>query len=117
MDLAQEIENHLEWIDSIASLLEVEEFSDVDFEKITDHDTCELGHWLSSEGSELYKSLPEFTELIDSHAAFHKLAGELVAAIKAGDERTAVEVQQDFIRMSQEVVGHLQLLQQVGNNR
>ena len=116
MDLEQEIENHLEWIDSIASLLEVEEFSDVDFDKITNHDDCELGHWLSTEGSELYKALPEFNELIDSHEAFHKLAGELVAAIQAGDERKAVEVQEDFIRMSQEVVGHLQRLQEVSND-
>ncbi len=116
MDLAEEIENHLEWIDSIASLLEAEEFSDVDFDKITDYDACELGHWLSAEGSELYKSVPEFNELVGSHEAFHKLAGELVAAIRAGDERKAVEIQEDFISMSQEVVGHLQRLQEVSKD-
>jgi len=116
MDLAKEIENHLEWIDSIAALLEVEEFSDVDFQKITSHDDCELGHWLSAEGSELYNTLPEFNKLIDSHEAFHKLAGELVAAIRAGDEKKAVEVQEGFISMSQEVVGHLQRLQEVSED-
>ena len=117
MDLAQEIENHLEWIDSIASLLEVEEFSDVDFQKITSHDACELGQWLSSEGADLYGKLPEFSQLIDSHEAFHKLAGEMIAAIRSGDEKKAVELEEGFISMSQEVVGHLQHLQEVSSSR
>ena len=113
MDLGQEIENHLEWIDSIAALLDAEEFSSVDFEKITSHSACELGQWLSSEGSELYGELPEFSQLIESHESFHKLAGEMLAAIQAGDENKAVEVEEHFITMSQEVVGHLQQLQAV----
>ncbi|NNJ91791.1 MAG: CZB domain-containing protein [Gammaproteobacteria bacterium] len=116
MDLEQEIENHLAWIDGIASLLDAEEFSEADMQKITSHNTCELGHWLSAEGLELYKGMPEFRQLVDSHEVFHKLAGELIAAIQSGEESKAVEVEQDFIRMSQEVVGYLQRLQEVSNS-
>jgi hypothetical protein len=115
MDLGQEIENHLEWIDGIASLLGAEEFSEAELQKIISHNACELGQWLSSEGSGLYSGMPEFSQLVDSHELFHKLAGELIAAIQSGEEKKAVEVEEDFIRMSQQVVGYLQLLQEVSN--
>jgi len=112
MDLGQEIENHLEWIDGIASLLGAETFTEEDLQKITSHNTCELGQWLSSEGPGLYKETPEFSQLVDSHELFHKLAGELIEAIQTGEENKAVEVKEDFISMSQKVVGYLQLLQE-----
>ena len=115
MDLGQEIENHLEWIDGIASLLGAESFTEEDLQKITSHNTCELGQWLGSEGQELYKEIPEFSQLVDSHELFHKLAGELIEAIQSGKEIKAVEVEEEFISMSQEVVGYLQILQQASN--
>jgi len=115
MDLGQEIENHLEWIDGIASLLGAESFTEEDLQKITSHNTCELGQWLGSEGQELYKEIPEFSQLVDSHELFHKLAGELIEAIQLGKENKAVEVEEEFISMSQEVVGYLQILQQASN--
>lgn len=116
MDLGQEIENHLEWIDGIASLLGAEELSEADVKKITSHNTCELGQWLSAEGSDLYSGMSEFSQLVGSHELFHKLAGELIAAIQSGEDNKAVEVEGDFIKMSQVVVGYLQKLQEVNNS-
>jgi len=50
---------------------------------------CELGKWLYEEGKIKYGKLGAYTELISSHAAFHKVAGKVVQAINAKDYKHA----------------------------
>ncbi len=113
MDIGQEINNHLEWIDTIASLLGNENLTDDDFDEIGQHDKCRLGEWLNSEASDAYRGFPEFHKLIASHETFHHLAGKMIAALSSGDEDEAVKLQEQFIGMSHEVIGHLQMLQEM----
>jgi hypothetical protein len=112
MDLGQEITNHLEWIEDIASLLGNEEFSEQDLQTISQHDNCALGKWLDSDESQEFKDLPEFEQLVESHDAFHKLAGDLIAALQQGKEEEVIVSQDQFLEMSQSVIGHLQVLQE-----
>ena len=111
MDLAQEITNHLEWIDTIATLLNNENLAKEDFREVTRHDQCALGHWLRSEASQAFKDFPELQKLIESHEAFHRLAGSLVLFLQQGKESEAIEAQGQFINKSQEVIKYLQVLQ------
>ena len=111
MNLQREITNHLEWIDTIASLLGSEEMTEESLRVITQHNKCSLGHWLNSDVPIKFKNLPEFEKLIESHNAFHKLAGSLIAALQLGKEAEAIELQAQFIEMSQKVINYIQILQ------
>lgn len=112
MNLGQEITNHIEWIETIASLLGSEEITEEELQVITQHDKCLLGHWLNSDASTEFKKLPEFEKLIESHDAFHKLAGNLITAMQLGKEADAIESEAEFIEMSQKVISYIQILQE-----
>ena len=115
MDLKLEITNHLDWIDDIVGLLESEQISDEQLQSITRHDTCALGHWLNEEASQKFRDVPELEKLIESHAAFHDLAGKLITALKKDDEIEAIDAQQQFIERSQEVIAYLRVLDALDN--
>ena len=115
MDIAQEIEKHLEWIDAVASLLDDEKLAEEDVRNVSRHDQCELGKWLDSEASPALRETPEFEKLVASHEAFHDLAGKMILSLQQGQDSEAIEAHGQFIRMSQEVIGLLQALQEKGN--
>jgi len=112
MDIGKEITNHLEWIEIIVSLLGNEKITDENLHAITQHDKCALGQWLNSEASIEFKDLPEYEKLIKSHEAFHKLAGKLITALQQDNEAKAIESQEQFIEMSQKVIGYLRVIQE-----
>jgi len=111
MDIDQEIANHLEWIEDLVSLIGKDEVTKEELEKITEHDKCELGQWLESEEASDFKELPEFEKLVESHAAFHSFAGRLIAAVGENQESEAIDSEEQFIAMSKQVIGYLQVLQ------
>ncbi len=112
MDIKQEIANHLEWIEVLVSLIGRDDVSEDELEAVTQHDKCVLGQWLQSEEASTFKDLPEFAELVESHEAFHKLAGRLIAAVGKNQESEAIDLEEKFIAMSKRVIGYLQILQQ-----
>jgi len=116
MDIGQEITNHLEWIEGIASLLGKQEITEEELHSVTRHDQCALGQWLGSEASTEFKDLPEYHELVECHEAFHKLAGKLITALQLGNEAEAIASQEKFIAMSQKVIGYLRIIQENSNN-
>ena len=115
MDIGQEITNHLEWIETIASLLDSEEITQEELQVITQHDKCMLGQWLNSEASMKFKDLPEYEKLIESHKAFHKLAGYLITALQLDKESKAIESHKQFIEMSQKVIDYLHIFEENTN--
>ena len=115
MDIEQEITSHLEWIETIASLLGGEEITQEDLQAITQHDKCALGQWLNSEDSMKFKNLSEYEKLIESHKEFHKLAGNLITALQLDKEAEVIESQEQFIEMSKKVIDYLHILQENTN--
>ena len=111
MDIEKEITNHLVWIEAIASLIDSEKFVEEDIQEINRHDQCSLGQWLDSEASQAFMGLPEFQRLRDSHQAFHELAAKLIVSLQQGQDSEAIKAHGQFIQMSREVVGSLQVLQ------
>lgn len=111
MDIGQEIANHLEWMETIASLLGNEEITEEELEAITQHDKCKLGLWLNSESSVKFRNLPEYEKLIESHEVFHELAGKLIISLQLDKEAEAIEIETQFIETSQKVIGYLHILQ------
>ena len=111
MDIAREIDKHLQWIETVVSLIGDDSITAKDLDQITQHDRCALGQWLNAEGSERFKNLPELEMLTETHEAFHKLAGELVTAVEAGKEDEATALQDSFVSKSQQLIEYLNLLQ------
>lgn len=111
MDIKQEINQHLEWIEKIAELLGSEAITQEKIDELSHHDRCELGRWLRDDAQETYQGFPEFQALIDSHTEFHHLAGELLRALEQEDEAKALVTGRQFIEMSEQVIGYLQALE------
>jgi hypothetical protein len=112
LDIGQEINRHLEWIETVVALLGNEEMSPQQVEEIAQHDRCALGKWLISEDSVAYQGVPELAGLRESHEAFHRLAGDLIGHLAEGREAEALELQSRFIEMSQKVIGCLYVLRE-----
>lgn len=112
MDIETEISKHLEWIDSTTSLIGNDATTKEEIEELSKHDRCELGRWLGSDESGQVQGFTEFERLVESHKAFHALAGELIVAVGAGDEQQAAALGEAFISASQKVVGYLGALQE-----
>ena len=115
MDLELEISNHLDWIDTVASLINEETLDESDYKELTDHDHCALGQWMNSEDSSELWDLEEFKALSQSHEKFHNLAGDMVAFIQQGKAEQALSTEEQFIQASQEVVQHLQALHDISS--
>lgn len=112
MDIRQEIDKHLEWIETVASLFEHEKITPEAQQELSQHDRCALGQWLQSDESAQWKDLPELAQLKEDHEAFHKTAGELIAVLEDGDETRAITLQERLLQKSQKVIGYLQLLEE-----
>ncbi len=115
MDIGKEIANHLEWMESIASLLGSEEITENEIQVISQQDKCKLGQWLKSEASSMLGDYPEYENLIESHETFHKLAGMLILSLRQGREAEAIEVEAQFIDASKKVIGYLHKFQEAAN--
>jgi hypothetical protein len=111
VEIAQEIDKHLQWIETVVSLIGDDNVTATDLDQITQHDRCALGQWLNAEGSKKFRDLPELEMLKETHEAFHKLAGELVAAVEAGNESEATASQDSFVAKSQQLIEYLNILQ------
>jgi len=112
VEIGREIKRHLEWIESIASLFATDRITEEKVQEVSRHNHCALGQWLDSDASAIYKTLPEFEQLRESHEAFHKLAGELIGAIEAEKEPEALAYHEKFIEMSQNVIANLNVLKE-----
>jgi len=110
MDIDQEIAIHLEWIESLVSLIGTAVIPEEAIDDVRRHDRCELGRWLTSEGAAAFRDVPDFGQLGTNHEAFHRLAGELLRALQAGDEARVLELQEHFLSTSRQVMSGLSAL-------
>jgi len=108
MNIDEEISNHLQWIELVASLLSPDAPDDGEIDELTSHDQCSLGHWIESADAQKYRDSDTFQQLDKSHAAFHDLAGDLVILAQQDSMEKAEEVEERFIHLSQEVIEALQ---------
>ncbi len=81
MDLESAFQKHGGWVEEFcAAIFNQDAVDAATYEK---DNCCELGKWLHGEGQAQYGKLNAYANLISSHAAFHKVAGEVAQAINA----------------------------------
>jgi methyl-accepting chemotaxis protein len=81
VDLDNAIQKHAEWKFKFRNALHNNDLMDA--AGISKDNNCELGKWLHGEAKELYGTDASYTNCIAAHAAFHKEAGKVAAAINA----------------------------------
>lgn len=81
MDLESAFQKHGGWVEEFCAAIFNQDT--VDAATYGKDNNCELGKWLYGEGKTRYGKLNAYSILISSHAAFHKVAGEVAQAINA----------------------------------
>jgi hypothetical protein len=105
MDFNEAIADHTRWKMRLASYAVKPDHS-LCVKLVASADQCELEQWLEGEGSK-YSSLPEFADLVASHARFHQAAAEIVINADSGRvllQDIASEAKGNFIMASNEIV-------------
>jgi aerotaxis receptor len=77
-DVHEFTEAHLKWKTRLRNAIRVGEMFDVPM--VRRDDCCPLGQWLHGKGKGTWGHRPAFTQLVTSHARFHKEAGVVAEA-------------------------------------
>ncbi len=81
-DFDQAIDAHRQW--KIRLRKAIAEKTHLDAETICRDDRCPLGQWLHGDGGRRWGARPSFVALLDTHAEFHGVAGNVARRINAG---------------------------------
>ncbi|MBT8439027.1 MAG: CZB domain-containing protein [Gammaproteobacteria bacterium] len=114
VDFDEEIIKHLEWRTMVEALFRDHERSYVSPTIIIQDDQCQLGQWIYSSASGTYEKYPAFQKLIEVHKAFHIQAGTIMTLCNNGNFEGSPELEDEFYRLSGEVVKCLEDLKQLG---
>ena len=82
MDLSEAIQKHAQWKFRFRQALLTNE--KMDAEAISKDNSCELGKWLHGDAQALHSHCKAHARCIVDHAAFHREAGKVAAAVNAG---------------------------------
>lgn len=113
MDFDEEIIKHLQWRTMVENLFQDRERPYVSATVIIQDDKCQLGKWIYSSQSTAYEKYPAFKKLIEVHKAFHLQAGTIMTICNNGDFEEASELEDEFYRLSGEVIKYLEELKQL----
>ena len=81
MDLNEAIQKHAQWKFKFTAALRSNEA--LDAATIAKDNYCEFGKWLHEDAKFVYQALPSYSSCVANHAAFHREAGKVAAAINA----------------------------------
>ena len=107
-DFDQAIEAHRSWKVKLRKALAGQESIDAD--TACRDDACTLGRWLHGAGGQRWGSRPLFTELIERHAQFHQVAGNVARRAQPGravDPEPLIGPGSAFSQVSNDVVSLL----------
>ena len=105
MDFDEAIAAHSAWKAKLKSYLQKPDKS-LDANRVAMDDQCKLGQWLHADGAK-FSGAPEFKELKNQHANFHRAAADLIKRANAGEqvaEEAALGANSPFTKLSAEVV-------------
>ena len=82
MDLDSAIKAHGEW--KLKLRMAIQKKEQLDARSISCDNACPLGKWLHGDGGRRWGVNPGFVALLDKHAEFHSVAGQVARQITAG---------------------------------
>lgn len=112
LDVLGAISAHQAWSGRLKNLLDGHGQEVLDPAVVGKDNLCTLGQWIYGPGHQCCSHLKDFPVLRDRHAQFHSLASEVLRSHNNGNTNQAKSLlQDDFRRVSQEVVGLLSRLE------
>jgi len=104
LNMKQAIDAHVNWKKRLENALSGSGSESLEVGKVAADDGCVLGQWLHGEGKKRFSQVPEYQDLLGSHANFHLLAGDILCDVHAGRHDEAREkLQRDFRQKSDRV--------------
>ena len=110
MNFDEEIKQHLLWKSTVESLFSTQSNEFALPAVITDDRLCRLGEWIYSNDSASYSSNSAFDQLKKVHKEFHSKAGAILLLYRQEKIQEAEELQDEFYRLSSEVISCLEKL-------
>jgi methyl-accepting chemotaxis protein len=109
LDFRVAIEAHEKWKQRLDAVISGRSSEKLDYQTVCRDDLCVLGKWLHGPGRECCSKFEVFTELVNTHAQFHKAAGEVLQAAQQGrkDEARNLMHRGAFPQCSSDVRGLL----------
>lgn len=103
------IDAHVKWKERLQDHIAGTSGEELSVDAVCHDKDCSLGVWLEGEGREHYGHLAAFENVRRIHIEFHKCAGEVLKAAKAGQREKALEMLEegDYARASDEVTAAL----------
>ncbi len=99
------IEAHQKWKGRLQAVLDGVGETDLCVDTVRCDHHCLLGKWIHGPGGARFGHHEAFQQLKQEHAAFHRLAGQVLQLHRAGDEIAAQRLyRQDYLQISQNVV-------------
>ncbi len=112
--LDQAVAAHMQWKAKLRNAIDRGE--KLDEETICRDDRCALGQWLHGEGRGRWGHVPQFSALVEKHAAFHRHLGDVARVVNAGrrdEARRMLDAGTAYSRATQATVMAIKALQQV----
>lgn len=103
------IDAHLKWKERLQNRITGASSEPLDIQTAYRDDLCALGVWLHGEGKSHYGALPGFEMVRQTHARFHRCAGDVLAVADKGrpDEALQMLEEGEYARASDEVTAAL----------
>jgi methyl-accepting chemotaxis protein len=111
MDFDSAINAHVQWKMKLSNYLSKPDQS-LNPVRVSSDQNCELGKWLYGEGKK-HSNLAGFSTLLDAHAKFHRVAGDVIRRANAGEnvaKEIALGASSEFAKVSNAVVSDLRQL-------
>lgn len=112
MDFDDAIVSHLKWKIRLHDFLSGKG-GKLDSATAADARVCELGQWIDGEGQR-YQETPDYRDLKEKHAAFHRVAAEVLRLAESGDRAGAMALLangREFSSASRGIVGAIMRLE------
>jgi methyl-accepting chemotaxis protein len=111
LDRSAAIAAHQAWSARLKAVLDGTNTETLDPATVCQDNRCTLGIWLHGPGQKACGHLGSFPTLVERHAGFHRLAGQILTDAGAGRRQQAAELLAgDFSLVSREVIGLLSQL-------
>jgi hypothetical protein len=109
LDLLGVIQAHLKWKQRLSDYIDGTGSEQLNASEVGKDSTCTLGQWIYGPGGEEFGETECFRELVEIHAKFHQLAGEVVRLVDKGDHRLALALlnEGDYAATSQRIKSKL----------
>lgn len=82
LDLIEAINAHLKWKTSFQNAIDGKSKEVFNHEEVCVDHRCELGKWIHSPFAKIFQNQPHFEILKNDHAAFHRMAGDIVIKLQ-----------------------------------